>query len=451
MDLIQIGQPPCCQGESGDGTHIDPVCGMTVDPATTPHRHSHGGVSYFFCSGGCRAKFASDPKKYLDPSEAPTPTGTIFTCPMHPDVRQDGLGSCPICGMALEPETPTADTGSNPELTDITRRFWIGVLLTLQIVMFAYQGVELIGVASCIGDTWEPLKRSLGSTLQHIANRWVSLLGLISARVCASLAVSNPLRGKTMHARIALPSLAVFSVLAVCTSFALSAGQAKSATVLNPTGGYQVDSVHSTVIFKIKHLNTSWTFGRFDRVSGTFSIDATKPEKSSLAVEIEAESVDTGQAKRDETQVNWTLKALATDPRAVTFGTLIDLADGDEMMDADHAADRWRLAGHHERVALRRLGTRVGIVGLGVNRAAVLQTPEAARDFRVVVLQIVRAHLVYHDQYEQPGPRLLRRRRRRGILCVHGHDEDGSDHQKGQPAHGGDHSAGAAAHVVREH
>src|SRR5947209_16323313 len=84
----------------------DPVCGMTVDPATTPHRHSHHGVSYFFCSGGCRAKFAADPEKYLEPAEiapaAPTPAGTIFTCPMHPEVRQVGPGSCPICGMALD-------------------------------------------------------------------------------------------------------------------------------------------------------------------------------------------------------------------------------------------------------------------------------------------------------------------------------------------------------------
>jgi YHS domain-containing protein len=105
----------------------DPVCGMTVDPATTPHRHSYDGVSYFFCSGGCRAKFAADPEQYLDPDAyalaAPMPAGTIFTCPMHPDVRQEGPGSCPICGMALEPMTPTAgEEAENPELRDMTSR-----------------------------------------------------------------------------------------------------------------------------------------------------------------------------------------------------------------------------------------------------------------------------------------------------------------------------------------
>src|SRR3569833_1932303 len=82
-----------------------PVCGMTVDPETTPHRHVHGGQTYFFCSGGCRTKFAADPPKYLDPSArapaAPMPEGTIFTCPMHPQVRQPGLGSCLFCGLAL--------------------------------------------------------------------------------------------------------------------------------------------------------------------------------------------------------------------------------------------------------------------------------------------------------------------------------------------------------------
>ena len=109
---------------------IDPVCGMTVDPHTTPHRHTHQGHPYYFCSAGCRTRFAADPAKYLDPSKReaakPVPAGTIYTCPMHPEIRQQGPGSCPICGMALEPELPGAETGPNPELVDMTRRFWIG-------------------------------------------------------------------------------------------------------------------------------------------------------------------------------------------------------------------------------------------------------------------------------------------------------------------------------------
>ena len=115
---------------------VDPVCGMTVDPHTAKHRHEHKGHTYYFCSAGCRTKFAADPAKYLDKDERaaePVPEGTIYTCPMHPEIRQVGPGSCPICGMALEPEIATADSGPNPELADMTRRFWIGLVLTLPV------------------------------------------------------------------------------------------------------------------------------------------------------------------------------------------------------------------------------------------------------------------------------------------------------------------------------
>src|SRR5215813_6673434 len=92
---------------------LDPVCGMTVDPHTTPHRHPHQGHPYYFCSSGCRTKFAADPQKYLGGVKAakPVPEGTIYTCPMHPEIRQVGPGTCPICGMALEPEFVSADAG----------------------------------------------------------------------------------------------------------------------------------------------------------------------------------------------------------------------------------------------------------------------------------------------------------------------------------------------------
>ncbi|HZP70971.1 MAG TPA: heavy metal translocating P-type ATPase [Pseudolabrys sp.] len=116
------------------GGVIDPVCGMSVDPHTAKHRAAHRGHTYYFCSAGCRTKFVSDPQKYLGP-RAPEPAveGAIYTCPMHPQIRQPGPGSCPICGMALEPEIAGAETGPNPELIDMTRRFWIGLVLTLPV------------------------------------------------------------------------------------------------------------------------------------------------------------------------------------------------------------------------------------------------------------------------------------------------------------------------------
>jgi Cu+-exporting ATPase len=122
---------------------IDPVCGMTVDPLKTPHRQAYHDHTYYFCGSGCRTKFAADPAKYLDkkPAAAPeAPPGTIYTCPMHPQIRQVGPGSCPICGMALEPLEPTAETGPNPELTDMTRRLWVGIALAIPVVVLEMGG-----------------------------------------------------------------------------------------------------------------------------------------------------------------------------------------------------------------------------------------------------------------------------------------------------------------------
>ena len=136
------------------GKAIDPVCGMTVDPEKTAHRHNHQGQTFYFCSGGCRTKFAANPAKYLEPSASkptePMPEGTIYTCPMHPEVRQVGPGSCPICGMALEPEMPSAETGPNPELVDMTRRFWIGLALAVPVVILEMGG-HLLGLHQVVG------------------------------------------------------------------------------------------------------------------------------------------------------------------------------------------------------------------------------------------------------------------------------------------------------------
>lgn len=120
---------------------------MTVDPHTAKHRHDYKGRTYYFCSAGCRTKFAADPEKYLSPDERkaePVPAGAIYTCPMHPEIRQEGPGACPICGMALEPEIATADSGPNPELADMTRRFWIGALLTAPVFVLE-MGTHLVG------------------------------------------------------------------------------------------------------------------------------------------------------------------------------------------------------------------------------------------------------------------------------------------------------------------
>lgn len=115
---------------------VDPVCGMRVDPATTPHRHQRAGETFYFCSRGCRDRFVADPQRYLSPAAPVTaqPDAGVYTCPMHPQVRQMGPGVCPICGMALEPEVVSAEARVNPELRDMSRRFWIGLALALPVL-----------------------------------------------------------------------------------------------------------------------------------------------------------------------------------------------------------------------------------------------------------------------------------------------------------------------------
>ncbi len=140
----------CCQTAKADNlrTVIDPVCGMTVDPDTTPHHATHGAADYHFCSAGCLAKFTADPAKYLSAAsrtEAIAAPGAMWTCPMHPEIRRDGPGTCPICGMALEPEEPSLDDAPNPELVDFTRRWWVSAVLAVPLLVLT-MGSELLGL-----------------------------------------------------------------------------------------------------------------------------------------------------------------------------------------------------------------------------------------------------------------------------------------------------------------
>ena len=119
----------------------DPVCGMTVDPTTTPHHTQLEGIDYHFCGSGCRKKFEENPRRYLEPESYKPPEGLeniIHTCPMDPEIEQVGPGTCPICGMALEPKDATAGLSEpNPELIDMTRRFSIGAALAAPVLVAA--------------------------------------------------------------------------------------------------------------------------------------------------------------------------------------------------------------------------------------------------------------------------------------------------------------------------
>ena len=176
----------------------DPVCGMTVTKDSS-HHLEHAGAAYYFCSGKCQVKFAAEPARYLaqsqrsapDPAAAPAAPGTIYTCPMHPQIRQDHPGDCPICGMSLEPEMPSLEDEANPELVEFTRRFWWTLPFTLAVLFLAMAGHQLrwfegatenwielvltLPVALWAG--WPFYKRGVQSVVNRSPNMW-TLIGL---------------------------------------------------------------------------------------------------------------------------------------------------------------------------------------------------------------------------------------------------------------------------------
>ncbi|TPK94367.1 MULTISPECIES: heavy metal translocating P-type ATPase [unclassified Mesorhizobium] len=142
----------------------DPVCGMNVDRASAKHFVRHEGQGFYFCSAGCRGKFEAEPAKYLAgrPEAQPMPKGTQYTCPMHPEIVRDKPGSCPICGMALEPMgVPTGEEGPNPELVDFTRRFWVSAALSVPLLVIA--------MAPMLGFSFETLVDGRAKTWVELA------------------------------------------------------------------------------------------------------------------------------------------------------------------------------------------------------------------------------------------------------------------------------------------
>jgi Cu+-exporting ATPase len=167
-------------------THIDPVCGMTVAD-DSPRRFAFDGTTYFFCSDHCLKKFSAEPNRYLKPApQPPAPTqddGRTYTCPMHPEVRQAGPGTCPKCGMALEPEMPSAEEGDNPEYTDFRRRFWWTLPLTA-IVFFlgmTHRGPPwwqlVLATPVVLWAGWPFFERCVASIRTGNPNMW-TLIGL---------------------------------------------------------------------------------------------------------------------------------------------------------------------------------------------------------------------------------------------------------------------------------
>jgi Cu+-exporting ATPase len=188
----------------------DPVCGMTVTKES-PHKAEHAGRPYWFCSAGCRTKFLTEPTKYLAPvasPAAPAPAaGTVYTCPMHPEIRQAQPGNCPKCGMTLEPAMPSLDDEANPELADFTHRFWWTLPLTVIVTVLAMFGhqfgwmamgtqswVELVlTVPIVLWAGWPFFVRGAQSVVNRSPNMWTLIsLGTGSAFVYSMVATVAP-------------------------------------------------------------------------------------------------------------------------------------------------------------------------------------------------------------------------------------------------------------------
>lgn len=197
----------------------DPVCGMPVTETST-HKAEHAGRRYWFCSAGCRTKFVANPQKYLEPVAADVPApgaevapspeaaaGTVYTCPMHPEIRQDRPGNCPKCGMTLEPVLPSLDDEADPELADFTRRFWWTLPLTVVVTVLAMFGhrlgwmamstqswVELVlTVPIVLWAGWPFFLRGAQSVVNRSPNMWTLIsLGTGSAFVYSVVATVTP-------------------------------------------------------------------------------------------------------------------------------------------------------------------------------------------------------------------------------------------------------------------
>ena len=131
---------PATAAPPGDGKAVDPVCGMTVTVETAKHTAEHDGETFYFCSAGCKTKFDARPAVFLDPALKDEPAAAeddVYTCPMHPEIEQIGPGTCPICGMALEPKGINLTDGPSEEYLDFRRRFWVGAVLTIPLAAVA--------------------------------------------------------------------------------------------------------------------------------------------------------------------------------------------------------------------------------------------------------------------------------------------------------------------------
>src|SRR5256885_581374 len=172
----------------------DPVCKMQVLPDTAAAKYDYKSQTYYFCAARCMERFREDPQKFLSPtSEIRHPKSDIrhYTCPMHPEIHQLGPGSCPKCGMALEPEVASADEEENPELRDMSRRFWIAAVLAVPVLLAGMFEIApftqlLLATPVVLVAGWPLFQRGVAS----IVNRSPNMFTLIAMGTGAAYAYS---------------------------------------------------------------------------------------------------------------------------------------------------------------------------------------------------------------------------------------------------------------------
>src|SRR5688572_1424702 len=181
---------------------IDPVCKMKVAPPTAAASLEHDGHTYYFCNTRCAEKFRASPSSYLSPKPQtetlPVESDIIYTCPMHPEVRQKGPGSCPKCGMALEPEIVTEEDGPNTELVDMTRRFWIATVLSVPVLVLGMLETQrwvqfALATPVVVWAGWPLLVRGWASLVNRSLNMFTLIaMGVGTAYVYSAVAMLAP-------------------------------------------------------------------------------------------------------------------------------------------------------------------------------------------------------------------------------------------------------------------
>jgi Cu+-exporting ATPase len=287
---------------------IDPVCKMRVLPETAVARYEHAGKTYYFCAVRCMERFKANPAAFLTqdqprPKTVPVDSDVIYTCPMHPEVRQQGPGSCPKCGMALEPEVARIDEGPNPELVDMTRRFWIAAALSAPVLVLGMMEMGpwlqfLLATPVVLWAGWPLLTRGAAS----VANRSLNMFTLIAMGVgvayvySAAAVLSSPDLPVYFEAASVITALVLLGQVLELRARSQTSGAIKGLLGLAPKTARRVASDGSESDIPLEHIHIGDTLrvrpGEKVPVDGTVLDGASAVDESMISGEpIPAEKV----------------------------------------------------------------------------------------------------------------------------------------------------------------